>query len=149
MPPFFERPQETEEAPPTVMRTVRLPHHRLRSLASTLHSLHPPGPLPTPPYNHISVVCISDTHNTQPYIPAGDLLLHAGDLSNWGTFAEIQAQLTWLSQQPHRYKIVIAGNHDLLLDVKNRERHRKRWEQAQQAAALGTAGHEHKDCCRP
>jgi Icc-related predicted phosphoesterase len=46
----------------------------------------------------------------------GDILVHAGDLSQYGTFAEIQAQLEWLASQPHPHKIVIPGNHDLLLD---------------------------------
>ncbi|OKP11708.1 hypothetical protein PENSUB_2780 [Penicillium subrubescens] len=46
----------------------------------------------------------------------GDILIHAGDLTAKGTFDEIQAQLRWLSSQPHRHKIVIAGNHDILLD---------------------------------
>lgn len=43
-------------------------------------------------------------------------MLHAGDLSQKGTFEEIQAQLDWLNTLPHTYKVVIAGNHDLLLD---------------------------------
>ena len=47
----------------------------------------------------------------------GDILVHAGDLSQFGTFAEIQAQLSWLASQPHPHKIAIAGNHDLLLDA--------------------------------
>ncbi|KAL1868558.1 hypothetical protein VTK73DRAFT_3614 [Phialemonium thermophilum] len=65
----------------------------------------------------VTVVCISDTHNTKPSpLPPGDILLHAGDLSQYGTWPEIQAQLTWLADQPHPHKIVIAGNHDLLLD---------------------------------
>lgn len=65
----------------------------------------------------VTVVCISDTHNTRPSsLPPGDVLVHAGDLSQFGTFAEIQAQLAWLAAQPHRHKVVIAGNHDLLLD---------------------------------
>ncbi|KAI6367411.1 hypothetical protein MCOR25_004948 [Pyricularia grisea] len=65
----------------------------------------------------ITMVCVSDTHNTFPeQLPPGDILVHAGDLSQFGTFAEIQAQLTWLSAQPHQHKVVIAGNHDLLLD---------------------------------
>lgn len=66
--------------------------------------------------NPISTVCISDTHNTQPEVPDGDLLLHAGDLTIHGTFEELQKQLDWLNALPHRYKVVIAGNHDLLLD---------------------------------
>ncbi|KAJ4423382.1 hypothetical protein N0V82_001986 [Gnomoniopsis sp. IMI 355080] len=64
----------------------------------------------------ISLVCISDTHCSQPNVPDGDVLLHAGDLTNQGTFAEIQAQLDWLNTLPHRYKVAIAGNHDSLLD---------------------------------
>lgn len=64
----------------------------------------------------IAVVCISDTHNSTPDVPDGDLLLHAGDLSTRGSFEEIQAQLDWLNTLPHLHKVVIAGNHDLLLD---------------------------------
>lgn len=65
---------------------------------------------------HVSIVCISDTHCTQPVLPIGEILLHAGDLSNKGSFDEIQCQLDWLNRQPHPHKIVIAGNHDKLLD---------------------------------
>lgn len=67
--------------------------------------------------NDITVVCVSDTHNSQPKIPPGDILIHAGDLTQGGTAAELQAQLTWLDAQPHAYKIVIAGNHDIVLDA--------------------------------
>ncbi|KAM5352679.1 hypothetical protein ACJ41O_005401 [Fusarium nematophilum] len=65
----------------------------------------------------ITIVCVSDTHCTQPELPDGDVLLHAGDLTNQGTFEELQAQLSWLQSTPHRYKVVIGGNHDKLLDV--------------------------------
>ena len=65
----------------------------------------------------LTLVCVSDTHTTEPSIPEGDVLLHAGDLSKSGTFEEIQLQLDWLNRQPHKYKIAIAGNHDLLLDT--------------------------------
>lgn len=65
----------------------------------------------------IRIVCISDTHNTQPKVPPGDVLLHAGDLSEFGTFVEVQEQLDWLAAQPHAHKVVIAGNHDLILDA--------------------------------
>lgn len=64
----------------------------------------------------ITVVCVSDTHTTQPILPDGGLLLHAGDLSQTGSFQEIQPQLDWLNSQPHKYKVVIDSNHDLLLD---------------------------------
>lgn len=67
----------------------------------------------------ISVVCISDTHNTQPSLPDGDVLLHAGYLTQSGSVEELNAQIEWLDAQPHRYKVVIAGNHELCLDRKN------------------------------
>ncbi|KGO68081.1 hypothetical protein PITC_053390 [Penicillium italicum] len=64
----------------------------------------------------IRIICISDTHNATPLLPPGDILVHAGDLTAHGTSDEVQAQLHWLSSQPHKHKIVIAGNHDLILD---------------------------------
>ncbi|KAI0147578.1 Metallo-dependent phosphatase [Xylariaceae sp. FL1272] len=66
--------------------------------------------------HHISVVCISDTHNSECPLPDGDILIHAGDLTHSGSLQELQAAINWLRQQPHPVKIAIAGNHDLLLD---------------------------------
>ncbi|KAL8759412.1 MAG: hypothetical protein Q9199_000781 [Rusavskia elegans] len=60
--------------------------------------------------NPLRVVCISDTHDLQPLLPYGDLLLHVGDLTGRGTFGQLQIQLDWLNKQSHRYKVVIAGN---------------------------------------
>lgn len=73
-------------------------------------------PHSSPASPSITLVCIADTHNSKPELPHGDILLHAGDLSQYGTFDEIQAQLHWLNSHPHQHKIIIAGNHDLLLD---------------------------------
>lgn len=53
-------------------------------------------------------------------MPHGDILIHAGDLTNAGTVADIQKQLDWLRSQPHAVKVVIAGNHDSWFDVKSR-----------------------------
>src|ERR1700753_2277479 len=71
-----------------------------------------------PSQTPVTVVCVSDTHNKTPQIPDGDIFLHAGDLTINGTFTELQAQLHWINTLPHRHKIVIAGNHDFLLDQK-------------------------------
>ncbi|KAF2257361.1 Metallo-dependent phosphatase [Trematosphaeria pertusa] len=69
------------------------------------------------PINPIAVVCISDTHNSQPSdIPAGEILIHAGDITQTGTLKEIHASLDWLNSLPHPFKVLIAGNHDILLD---------------------------------
>ncbi|KAI6083114.1 Metallo-dependent phosphatase [Hypoxylon rubiginosum] len=65
----------------------------------------------------ISVVCVSDTHNSQCSLPDGDILIHAGDLTQSGSLEELQATVSWLKGQSHIIKIVIAGNHDLLLDA--------------------------------
>ncbi|KAJ5177538.1 transcriptional regulator family: Fungal Specific TF [Penicillium coprophilum] len=80
-----------------------------------------PSTTPIPLQNNsafppVRIICISDTHNATPPLPSGDILIHAGDLTAHGTFDEVQAQLHWLSSQPHTHKIVIAGNHDLILD---------------------------------
>lgn len=75
-------------------------------------NITPAAPLSDP----VSVVCVSDTHNSQPALPQGDILIHAGDLTQSGSFEELQVALDWLKSQPHPHKIVIAGNHDLLLD---------------------------------
>lgn len=65
----------------------------------------------------ISVVCISDTHNSTPEVPHADLLIHAGDLTQHGSYEELKTQIHWLSSLPHPRKVVIGGNHDLLLDA--------------------------------
>ncbi|WYZ45367.1 hypothetical protein EsH8_VIII_000683 [Colletotrichum jinshuiense] len=73
----------------------------------------------TPPRDKpaIRIVCLSDTHDrTDVTIPPGDLLIHAGDLTNAGTAADIQAQLDWLAAQPHQHKILVCGNHDSYFD---------------------------------
>ena len=92
----------------------------LRLLADALSALHPriaKQPLP------IRVVCIADTHTLRPSIslPDGDLLIHAGDLTNTGTPDSIQEQIDWISALPHKHKVVIAGNHDTYLDPKSRK----------------------------
>lgn len=73
----------------------------------------------------IRVVCISDTHNShhsQPTLPAGDILIHSGDLTHSGSLNELCDALDWLSSHPHPVKIFIAGNHDAsLADPETRE----------------------------
>ena len=64
---------------------------------------------------HVRLVLMSDTHgrHRDVEVPDGDLLIHAGDFTyfNGSTFA-IRDFNDWLSQLPHRTKIVIPGNHD-------------------------------------
>jgi predicted phosphohydrolase len=93
----------------------------LRFLAKALYALLEPA-IPALK-DGIRVVCISDTHNIQPKLPDGDILLHAGDLTQSGSLEELRSQIEWLDSQPHRFKVVIAGNHDLCLDRSKKEAH--------------------------
>ncbi|KAG8722651.1 hypothetical protein FRC09_005901 [Ceratobasidium sp. 395] len=68
--------------------------------------------------NPIRIVCISDTQNAQPPVPDGDILIHAGDLTNVGSASELRQVAEWLSSLPHPTKLVIGGNHDRGLDTK-------------------------------
>ena len=77
---------------------------------------------PKPASPSLRVVCISDTHClTTPYIPSGDILIHAGDLANQGTPEQIQKQIDWLDGLHFEHKIAIAGNHDTFLDPRSRK----------------------------
>lgn len=64
------------------------------------------------------LVCISDTHTfeNQIVVPDGDVLIHAGDATIEGTDDEVWMFGQWLNSQPHKYKVVIAGNHDWLFE---------------------------------
>uniref|UniRef100_A0A0N5BGT0 Metallophos domain-containing protein n=1 Tax=Strongyloides papillosus TaxID=174720 RepID=A0A0N5BGT0_STREA len=69
------------------------------------------------PENSVRIVCISDTHNKlseiAPFIPPGDILIHAGDFTNFGSIEEIDKFNDDLQKLPHTYKVIIAGNHEL------------------------------------
>lgn len=67
------------------------------------------------------IVCLSDSHNchAQIAVPDGDVLLHAGDATNQGTFDEIVRFNRWFAALPHRHKIFVAGNHDWLFETNN------------------------------
>jgi predicted phosphohydrolase len=61
------------------------------------------------------LVCVADTHlfhDERFVVPAGDVLVHAGDMCRKGDLEELALAATWLAAQPHRHKVVVAGNHD-------------------------------------
>lgn len=68
------------------------------------------------PVRRTRFVCISDTHNQTPKLPQGDVLIHAGDLTNQGSYTELKKTVQWLESANFERKIVIAGNHDVTLD---------------------------------
>ena len=60
-------------------------------------------------------VCLSDTHNASPLngafkLPKGDVLVHAGDLTNQGSLSELRKTLDWIENADFEVKIVIAGS---------------------------------------
>ncbi len=60
------------------------------------------------------LVAIADTHlfTDDLHVPAGDVLIHAGDMCRHGDLEELTRAAAWLASLPHPHKIVIAGNHD-------------------------------------
>lgn len=121
MRPFLSRlaPNSDFDAPSPIYSFLTAPvAFTARRIYKTILLLRP-HPAAAP--NKIRVVCISDTHTKTTDIPNGDLLIHAGDLTNAGTIEEIQAQIDWLHSLPHPRKIAIAGNHDTFLDARSRK----------------------------
>ena len=66
------------------------------------------------PVSGLRLVVLSDTHMRHEAleIPPGDVLVHCGDFCGKGTLEDVERFDAWLAQQPHRHKVVIAGNHD-------------------------------------
>ncbi len=65
----------------------------------------------------MKITFISDTHSKHNQVtsslPGGDVLIHAGDISNKGYRNEIQDFIKWFSTiENYTHKIFIAGNHD-------------------------------------
>lgn len=64
------------------------------------------------------ILHISDTHGLHRQLenlPEADVIVHSGDITSEGTEEEVIDFITWFEQLPYRYKIFIAGNHDLCL----------------------------------
>ncbi|KAF3800647.1 putative rhamnogalacturonate lyase C [Colletotrichum gloeosporioides] len=99
----------------------RLVASPITTIARYLSTFFPVSFPAVPREDAVTVVCISDTHNTRPRLPPGDILVHAGDLTVSGTRAELRETVNWIKAQEHRFKVVVAGNHDLCLDERLRE----------------------------
>ena len=122
---ILPRPSPSLFEPPSILH--RLLSSPLRLLTQTLYNfiLYLRGPAITKPpsSSQIRIVCISDTHTLKPtFLPQGDVLVHAGDLTSDGTVAEIQDQIDWISSLPYEHKVVIAGNHDSWFDPRTRQK---------------------------
>jgi Icc-related predicted phosphoesterase len=73
--------------------------------------------------DHLVIVMISDSHDMhrEVDVPPGDLLIHAGDFTMDSRSAEKLIDFNeWLGELPHRYCVVIPGNHDGFLEDPSR-----------------------------
>ena len=66
----------------------------------------------------LTLVLLSDTHGKHDtlVVPAGDILVHAGDLTDAGSLEELEDINAFFARLPHRHKLVIAGNHDFCFE---------------------------------
>jgi Icc-related predicted phosphoesterase len=142
--PAFLLPPSSLFEPPSFIYTLL--HNPLTIFFTYLHNVllalrgspYRPPPHATP----IKVICISDTHSKTPptKIPIGDLLIHAGDLTDNGTIVEIQQQVDWLkallrtsTSDPSfgfQHIVVVCGNHDSYFDPRSRSQHDKKARQS-------------------
>lgn len=61
------------------------------------------------------LVVTSDTHGFHRgmTVPDGDVLIHCGDWSrDFGSWKDVERFATWMSRQPHAFKVIVPGNHD-------------------------------------
>ena len=75
------------------------------------------------------IVCISDTHslhkNMGHELPKGDVLIHAGDISNRGGERDVTDFIYWFQNiQGFDAKIFISGNHDHCFERLNQPHHK-------------------------
>jgi len=68
----------------------------------------------------MKIVCIADTHmqESSVKIPECDILIHAGDC-DIRTLDQLEKLNAWFYNQPAKYKIFVAGNHDFYLEKLN------------------------------
>lgn len=64
------------------------------------------------------VVCMSCTHQQhwRLEVPDGDVLIHAGDATHFGTATQLSAFGNWMAGLPHAHKVFVPGNHDRLFE---------------------------------
>ena len=76
------------------------------------------------------IVCISDTHSLQRNmlyeLPKGDVLIHAGDISNRGGEKDVTEFIHWFQNiEGFDTKIFISGNHDHCFEQVNKPHHKR------------------------
>jgi len=75
------------------------------------------------------IVCISDTHslheNMRHELPKGNILIHAGDISNRGGERDVTNFIHWFQNiEGYDMKIFVSGNHDFCFERVNEPHHK-------------------------
>jgi Icc-related predicted phosphoesterase len=73
----------------------------------------------------LRLVLLSDTHqlHREVDVPDGDVFIHAGDFTMFSESMKAVVDFNdWLGELPHRYKIVVPGNHEFFLEADPSER---------------------------
>lgn len=67
------------------------------------------------------IAVISDTHgmHLNVNVPDADIAIHCGDFSSHGSYKDAVKFVNWFGTLPHKYKIFIAGNHDIFFEQGN------------------------------
>lgn len=69
------------------------------------------------------VTFISDLHDRfeELVLPDGHVLCVCGDATTQGSVGALKRFFWWLRNQPYQFKIFVPGNHDRILDTRNRD----------------------------
>jgi predicted phosphohydrolase len=68
----------------------------------------------------LRLVLLSDTHqrHREVGVPDGDIFIHAGDFTMFSESMEAVVDFNdWLGELPHRFKALVAGNHEFFLEA--------------------------------
>ena len=75
----------------------------------------------------MKIMFLSDTHGrhleiTELYgeLPYVDIIVHSGDCTRYGEFEETDLFMNWFGKQNAMHKILVAGNHDFVLQQMDR-----------------------------
>lgn len=76
----------------------------------------------------MKIMFLSDTHGrhleiTELYgeLPYADIIVHSGDCTSYGEFEETDLFMNWFSKQNAKHKVLVAGNHDFVLQQQDRK----------------------------